>query len=226
MIFDRVCRAIPIALMVALASCAPQGHGPSGGGADISAQSAAGQRYLNEVRATIRARIADGLDEDEFIWLFPSYEQAINMLGGRTYLTYSKGHGQQIEFISEHGDTYLWYPGNKSMVRGHWKYEIDIPRSLFGKILVRTDKGVETHHQVPISRLCFRYSTQTYNPVTRKRGGDWNCRPHFDWAIKVKEQKQGDPFRLSTRARVPFALKRSPAPLDELLTACGDCNRE
>jgi len=71
---------------------------------------------------------------------------------GNTFVYYGRAHGVQVEYYSANGRNYLWYPGNRRAVPGRWK--------LSNK-----------------KTICFQYGGNTYNPVTRKRGGRWECKP-------------------------------------------------
>ncbi|HQZ13360.1 MAG TPA: hypothetical protein PK286_10805 [Devosia sp.] len=114
-----------------------------------------------------------------------------------TIMTYDPGHGTQIEYFDAKGNNFLWYPGNRAVVAGRWKVE--------GK------------------NICFNYGGNTYNPVTKQRGGNWECMPLALSDNGVVERAKGDIFKLSS-GRVPFALKperttfaalkggKSPAP--------------
>lgn len=44
-------------------------------------------------------------------------------LAGTTQMTYSPGHGTQIEYLANGGGAWLWYPGNANIVVGEWKVE-------------------------------------------------------------------------------------------------------
>ncbi|MEP1613403.1 MAG: hypothetical protein ABJL72_15950 [Roseobacter sp.] len=63
-------------------------------------------------------------------------------------------HGTQVEYHASDGAAYLWYPGNHRIVVGEWKIEAE---------------------QGSKPKKCYRYGTNTYNPVTKRRGGKWNC---------------------------------------------------
>lgn len=105
-----------------------------------------------------------------------------------TFLDYSRQHGTQIEFLAKDGRAYLWYPGNKRIVVGRW--------------LVRTHPRVPT-----IGEICFRYGPNTYNPVTKQRGGRLNCTPSGSFIIQENEYTRGDPLGLSS-GRIPFVMDK------------------
>lgn len=106
--------------------------------------------------------------------------QAAQQLADVTLMTYSPGHGTQVEYYDKGHHTFLWYPGNKVVVPGEWK--------MAGK------------------NLCFRYGPNTYNPVTGARGAVWECMPEKLAHQTVVDMAKGDVFGLSQRARVPFSL--------------------
>ena len=38
-----------------------------------------------------------------------------------TTLTFDPGHGAQVEYVAANGTNFLWYPGNRVVLPGHWK---------------------------------------------------------------------------------------------------------
>ena len=42
---------------------------------------------------------------------------------GRTNMTSDPGHGTQVEYLQSGGGAFLWYPGNKIVLPGHWKMD-------------------------------------------------------------------------------------------------------
>lgn len=109
-------------------------------------------------------------------------------LTGTTVKSYSDpntgGHGTQLEYHSPDGKSYLWYPGNKTIVTARWRVQAD------------TDNKPE---------LCYLYGPTSYNPVLKTRGGTWECQSLTFPNIGVGEGVQGDPFNLSSR-KVPFII--------------------
>lgn len=87
-------------------------------------------------------------------------------------------HGTKVEYHAADGRSFLWYPGNRSVVVGQW----DVRADQNGRIL-----------------LCYKYGNNTYNPVTQRRGGQWNC-SRSD--LQVSELLIGN----------PFGLKAGPVP--------------
>jgi len=94
------------------------------------------------------------------------------------------GHGTQLEYHSSDGQTYLWYPKNRTVVSGRWRVKADA-----------NDKP----------ELCYLYGQNTYNPVLETRGGAWECRTLTFPNIGVSEGVKGDPFNLSS-GEVPFVI--------------------
>lgn len=103
-----------------------------------------------------------------------------------TYLSFSKQHGVQIEYLSPQGGAYLWYPRNTRVVVGEWEYVLN--------------------------KVCYRYGAQTYNPVTRQSGGRWICSFVGALADRNIAELPGDPFGLSNRKPVPYILQRCTIP--------------
>jgi hypothetical protein len=101
---------------------------------------------------------------------------------GKTVLMYDASHGNQVEFYDKDGNCFLWYPGNTVPVRGRWEARGD--------------------------QICFQYGPNTYNPVTRERGGHWDCAPVATWSVHVVDTVPGDVFGLSTK--LPAKLPAQP----------------
>ncbi|WP_375450824.1 hypothetical protein [uncultured Devosia sp.] len=111
--------------------------------------------------------------------------------GGTTNMSRSPGHGTQIEYVAADGTTYLWYPGNSVILKGRWKRED--------------------------GNMCFAYGANTYNPVTRTRGGDWECEPDRLYQGGIVQQLPGDPLGLAGRRAVPFSLDRGATTLEQMV---------
>jgi hypothetical protein len=123
--------------------------------------------------------------------------QASAFFANKTHVTSSSGHGTQIEYLRSGGAAFLWYPGNAQVVRGDWKIEAREPSDVL---------------------ICFRYGSNTYNPVTNQSGGQWACGAAARQASRIVESAPGDVFRLAKRTAVPFVLAREPATIEELKT--------
>lgn len=111
-------------------------------------------------------------------------------LGDRTQQSYSPGHGMQIEYLAADGASWLWYPGNTKVLPGEWKTE-----------------G---------SDICFRYGKNTYNPVTRHKGGGWECSSLKNYNSTLVSSTKGDIFGLTGRKKVPFDLPKKLLPIHQL----------
>lgn len=108
------------------------------------------------------------------------------------------GHGTQIEYYASNGVAYLWYPGNSRPVRSIWRIKLDDGRY----------------------KVCAKYPTSAYNPITRQRGGNWRCEDLATYASTIKEIQTTDIFRLST-GRLPFVLPKSATTFNALLKRIG-----
>jgi hypothetical protein len=111
-------------------------------------------------------------------------------LANKTQQSYSPGHSMQIEYLAADGASWLWYPGNTKVLAGEWKAE-----------------G---------SDLCFRYGKNTYNPVTRQKGGGWDCAPLKVYNQTLVSSTKGDIFGLAGRKKVPFDLPKKLLPITQL----------
>lgn len=103
-------------------------------------------------------------------------------VSNRTMMMRDSHHGDQFEFLSNDGRTWLWYPGNRTLVRGDWK----------------ADR----------SNICFRYGANAYNPVTKQQGGKWECTPFANWKPRALGAYRGDVFDLTQRNAVPCVLDK------------------
>ena len=104
-----------------------------------------------------------------------------------THRSFSKAHGTQIEYLAPDGRTYLVYPGNTRMVLGEWK----------SRISPRRGKPAE---------MCFRYGQNSYNPVTKQRGGSWSCTPGRVYTYLAQEIIPGDPLNMRNTRTLPQVL--------------------
>lgn len=111
-----------------------------------------------------------------------------NQLAGNTAKFDDARHGTQIEYFDPSGRAYLWYPGNRVSVPSEWKIE---PGS--------TASSSAT--------ICFRYSSRSYNPVTRQFGGQWECRSSRIFGQSMTALIDGDEFDLSS-GRIPRTMPR------------------
>ncbi|MDR3470959.1 MAG: hypothetical protein P4M09_04620 [Devosia sp.] len=118
-----------------------------------------------------------------------------------TNLTFDPGHGTQVEYLSDGGGAYLWYPGNSIILPGHWKMQ-----------------GGSTKHP---AQICFRYGPNTYNPVTHVYGDKWECEGVDVYTSYLTEQAKGDVLGLAHRSAAPFTLSRSRVTLEQLAKQTG-----
>lgn len=118
---------------------------------------------------------------------------------GATSVSYSEAHGTQVEYTAKDGRAYLWYPGNKSILRGSWRIQT-------------TPEG--------FGRMCFKYGRNTFNPVTNQGGGVWSCTLASSFLSVEREYRPGDPLGLAQQAAVPFVLpSQGYVGFDRLLRA-------
>ncbi|MDG2404310.1 MAG: hypothetical protein P8M25_04965 [Paracoccaceae bacterium] len=124
--------------------------------------------------------------------------------GGYTVVYYEPQHGTQVEYHGKNRTSFLWYPENTGIVFGDWR--------------------VEGHSNRP-STICYRYQTNSYNPVTKVRGGNWECRNIMSVQADIQNRIVGDPFGLVT-GKVPFVLERhKKITLAELVRRAGISDR-
>lgn len=112
-------------------------------------------------------------------------------LANTTQMSYSPGHGTQVEYMAADGSTWLWYPGNKSILPGQWK--------------------------VSGGQLCFRYGGNSFNPVTGHRGGGWECGSLQTYQSTRVDMLNGDALRLKGRGKVPFQLSKSRTSFENIV---------
>lgn len=112
-----------------------------------------------------------------------------------------KQHGTQVEFHASNGKSFLWYPGNRRIVFGEWKVREVAPRNSRDRIIVNGEWVHDPSKPLNVE-VCYRYGYNTYNPVTRQMGGEWQCsRPYYG----ESEFLVGDPFELGS-GEVPFVI--------------------
>lgn len=128
----------------------------------------------------------------------------LDIFCNRTLHLFDGGHGNQIEFFSPDGTSYLWYPTDPVPVPGEWRME-------------RAAEG-------GVDLICFRYPEWSFDPVNNIYGGEWSCAP-FVLFLSTRVpggDLQGDPFGLST-GEFPFPLPAFPqADVQELLDRLPD----
>ncbi|HKD27265.1 MAG TPA: DUF6438 domain-containing protein [Xanthobacteraceae bacterium] len=129
-----------------------------------------------------------------------SVAEARKLLICKTHMTFSAGHGTQVSYLRSDGVEFLWYPGNAVVVRGNW------------------DIVEHTTDPPGYADICFQYGANTYNPVTGKMGGNWECRPAHAFARSTVDRSDGDVFGLAKRDAVPFELSRERTTINNLRT--------
>lgn len=129
-----------------------------------------------------------------------------------TIASYDDAHGLQVSYHTADGWVYLWYPGNEQVLAGEYKVS-------------RADMGVQLsgRSMTDLDRLCYRYGPNTFNPVTGRVGGQWECTIGVVAALSYTERMRGDPFRLAVRRAVPFVLPKARTRLQSLWARCSDC---
>lgn len=108
-------------------------------------------------------------------------------LNGTTHKTFDSQHGTQIVYLGKNRNAYLWYPGNRHVLRGRWRTE------QIGSV------G---------AKICFKYPSASGNPATGQRGGRWQCAGGTLHLLYDTEIRRGDPLALST-GRLPFVMPRA-----------------
>jgi len=128
-----------------------------------------------------------------------SLEEARRFFVCRTHMSFNSGHGTQVFFVRPDGTEFLWYPGNRVIVVSKWQ------------LVQRLTSSVPP---IQYADLCFQYGTNTYNPVTKQQGGQWECRPAGVVAKSTVERARGDVFGLARR--LPFVLARDRTSMGAL----------
>ncbi|MBX3498962.1 MAG: hypothetical protein KF889_05915 [Alphaproteobacteria bacterium] len=134
-------------------------------------------------------------------------EEARANLSDRTRNVHDSGHGTQINYTSTDGRSFLWYPGNNAILPGFWKVE--------------RRQGVIWGTRQDIVHVCYRYGSNTYNPVTGSQGAGWDCSYAALSLRRTRESATGDVLGLTQRSAVPFVLDREPTTLRQIATKVG-----
>jgi hypothetical protein len=101
-------------------------------------------------------------------------------------------HGNQIEYNTIDGKTFLWYPNNKLLVVGHYK--------------IKENKII-----------CFNYNGKVKNHITGEIGGVWNCQEIISYFNRIKEFKNSNVFNFYEDKKIPYVLNRFPEETIESL---------
>ncbi|WP_147405720.1 hypothetical protein [Cereibacter sphaeroides] len=114
---------------------------------------------------------------------------------GYTVATDSVGNGIQIEYFAPDGRSYLWYPGNRTVVPAQYRYGLVIPNDgSTGRI----------------ATIEFLYPANSVDMLGR-RGGKWESRGISDYRIYVMASQEGDVFNLSS-GKVPYVRRGCDLP--------------
>ena len=129
-------------------------------------------------------------------------DEARKLFACKTRISFMQGHGTQVSYTHPDGAIFLWYPGNAVVVTGKWQ------------VASRT-----TPSQPPreYAAICFQYGSNTYNPVTRQFGGNWQCMPADVLYRLTVDHSDGDVFGLRTRTAVPFRLSPERTTIADLM---------
>ncbi len=125
-----------------------------------------------------------------------------SLFSDRTIMSADPCHNEQIEYYAPDGKAYLWYGTNKNVVVGEWEIvtERSDPRW-------RTAIASGTQNGKPVPVYCQRYQSNTYNPVTKKTGGQWQCLAIFLTIQGKADSAAGDVFGLAQGQSVPGPLR-------------------
>jgi hypothetical protein len=125
------------------------------------------------------------------VFVFFSSAAFAQEIGNYTHMSHDPAHGTQVEYLAANGKSYLWYPGNRSILPGRWKREGD--------------------------NMCFAYGANTYNPATGQSGGGFECMPFPLYWGGIEQRMPGDILGLANRTAVPFHLEKRRTTLEKLL---------
>lgn len=127
-----------------------------------------------------------------------------------TVATDSVGNGIQVEYFAPDGRSYLWYPGNSSVVQAQYRYGLVIPR----------DGSVGR-----IGTIEFLYPSNTIDK-TGRRGGEWESRGISEYRVYVMASQRGDIFNLSS-GKAPYVRRGCdlPKPMVATPPGMGICRR-
>lgn len=138
--------------------------------------------HAERVKVTAQDGIRVGLVCPDATTPFADYPQE-----DRTWLSYDRGHGFQVNYLGSNGQAWLWYPGNTAAVPEIWR--------------VREDGAA----------VCWLHPTNSWNPVTKQRGGKESCMAIPTMRKITVASLPGDPFDLAS-GKVPYPLDRCTAP--------------
>jgi hypothetical protein len=119
-------------------------------------------------------------------------------LAGRTKVFYSHEYGTQVSYYSPDGHEWLWFPGNPVIIPEQWRAE---------------DRPTQQ------AAICFKDPPNTFDAVTLRRGGDWECHLAMNLIPLGSRiaQRKGDIFGLSQRSAPPFVSSRAPSEFNHIV---------
>lgn len=143
--------------------------------------------------STSFAQAPKGINEAFLVENTARVSKVKSYYAGNTVMTYNKPYGTQVEYFAPNGKTYLWYPGNRAIVRGEWK----------------VNKGKDGFPQT-----CFRYQANSVNPYTKVPGGQWQCAQSIYIMFTDIQRVKGDALGLSKG--LPFKLSKRKTSFKKL----------
>ena len=100
----------------------------------------------------------------------------------RTLVTWTGPQGTQVSYLGAGGKSYLWAPGNDTVLSGNWRVD---PRA------------TSARSSLAYVAVCVQYG-----------GGAQDCRPAELLERITMDHADGDVFGLEGRSAVPFRLAR------------------
>jgi hypothetical protein len=145
------------------------------------------------------------------IWQVPkkpmTTSEAREFLSCKTRMSFMQGHGTQVSFTAPDGKVFLWYPGNRVVLSGQWEVRL---------------RAISSRSTLSIyAEICFRYGTNTFNPVTGTAGNTWGCMPADLLASLTTDSADGDLFNLHQRPVPAFVLSPEKTSLKQLEERAG-----
>ena len=99
----------------------------------------------------------------------------------RTLVTWTGPQGTQVSYLGAGGKSYLWAPGNDTVLSGTWRVD---------------PNATSRQSPIPYVAVCVQY------------GGSPDCRPAEILERITMDQADGDVFGLEGRSAAPFRLAR------------------
>jgi hypothetical protein len=107
----------------------------------------------------------------------------------RTLVTWTAPQGTQVSYLGAGGKSYLWAPGNDTVLSGTWRVD---------------PNATSRQSPVPYVAVCVQY------------GGSPDCRPAEILERITMDQADGDVFGLEGRSAVPLRLARDRTNIAKL----------